>query len=93
MKQAEVDAYGTPTVHVYANKANLPETLNLDIGEFSKSYYFLMSIDMDQEKALAEFEQGTSMTKNTMISTTNTQKNTLFSQGPSGYGRNRRNSC
>ena len=46
-----------PCVHIYFNQY-LPETLTVDIGEFSRSYFFLMTMDIDQSVAYDQFVEG-----------------------------------
>ena len=57
IKEAEKDDITKPEVHVYYNQ-ELPKTLELNMFEFSKSFFFLMAIDTNQSKALSDFNEG-----------------------------------
>ena len=54
IKEAEIDEI--VCVHVYFNQF-LPATLDLNPGQFSKSFFFMMTVDTDKSKAFEQFQQ------------------------------------
>ncbi len=54
---AETDDSGLLTVHVYYNGL-IPSELTLDTSELQRSFIFLLAVDVDQARALQDFNDG-----------------------------------